>query len=75
MKNLVNYLDEYLDDINLDESYCRFSKEDVNDAALKAYKKKSREEEIERHGKPIRHHSIVRSKKQYTRKEKHKHSY
>lgn len=75
MKNLVNYLDEYLDDMSLTESYCRFSKKDVNDAALKAYKKKSREEEIEAHGKPIRHNSIVRSKKQYTRKEKHKTKY
>ena len=75
MKNLVNYLDEYLEDINLSESCCRFSKDDINNAALKAYKKKSREEEIEAHGKPIRHNSIVRSKKQYTRKEKHKTKY
>jgi len=75
MKNLVNYLDEYLEDIDLSESCCRFSKDDINNAALKAYKKKSREEEIEAHGKPIRHNSIVRSKKQYTRKEKHKTKY
>ena len=75
MKNLVNYLDEYLDDMNLQESCCKFNKKDINDAALKAYKKKSREEEIEAHCKPIRHHSIVKSKKQYTRKEKHKNNY
>lgn len=76
MKNLVNYLDEYLDDIDLlDESCCRFSKKENNDAALKAYKKKSREEEIEKHGKPINHNSIIKSKKNYTRKEKHKNNY
>ena len=75
MKNLVNHLDEYLDDINLSESCRNFSKDDMNNAILKAYKKKSREEEIEAHGKPIRHKSIVRSKKQYTRKEKHKTKY
>ena len=74
MKNLVNHLDEYLDDINLSESCRSFSKDDMSNA-LKAYKKKSREEEIEAHGKPIRHKSIVRSKKQYTRKEKHKTKY
>lgn len=75
MKNLVNYLDEYLEDIDLQESCCHFSKKDINDAALKAYKKKSREDEIEAHGKPIKHHSIVKSKKQYTRKEKYKNNY
>jgi uncharacterized protein (DUF1697 family) len=75
MKNLVNYLDEYLDDMDLQESCCRFSKKDTNDAALKIYKKKSREEEIEMHGKPINHHSIQKSKKQYSRKEKHKNTY
>ena len=75
MKNLVNYLDDYLDNIDLSESCCKFSKKDVNDAALKAYKKKSREDEIRDHGKPIRHHSVVKSKKQYTRKEKHKNNY
>ena len=26
MKNLVNYLDEYLDDMNLQESCCKFNK-------------------------------------------------
>ena len=75
MKNLVNHLDEYLDDINLSESCRSFSKDDMNNAILKAYKKKSREEEIEAHGKPIHYKSIVRSKKQYTRKEKHKTKY
>ena len=75
MKNLVNYLDEYIEDIDLIESCCGFSKDNINNAALKAYKKKSREEEIEAHGKPIHHNSIVRSKKKYTRKEKHKIKY
>ena len=44
-------------------------------AEKKAYKKKSREEEIEMHGKQIRHHSIQKSKKQYSRKDKHKNNY
>lgn len=74
MKNLVNHLDEYFDDINLSESCRSFSKDDMGNA-LKSYKKKSREEEIEAHGKPIRNKSIVRSKKQYARKEKHKTKY
>jgi hypothetical protein len=75
MKNLVNYLDEYLDDINLYEACCKFSKEDTNNAALKAYKKKSREEEIETHGKLINHNKVFKSKRDYTRKEKHKNKY
>lgn len=41
-------------------------------AALKAARKKSREYEIAEHGKPINYSSVVKSKKQYTRKVKHK---
>jgi len=41
-------------------------------AALKAARKKSREDEIAAHGKPINYSSITKSKKQYTRKIKHK---
>ena len=40
--------------------------------ALKAARKKSREDEITAHGKPICYTSVVKSKKQYTRKRKHK---
>lgn len=41
-------------------------------AALKAARKKSREDEIAAHGKPINYASVVRSRKAYTRKVKHK---
>lgn len=41
-------------------------------AALKAARKKSREDEIHAHGKPINYSSVVRSRKAYTRKVKHK---
>ena len=40
--------------------------------ALKAARKQSREDEIKAHGKPICYTSVVKSKKQYTRKRKHK---
>ena len=40
--------------------------------ALKAARKKSREDEIAAHGKPINYSSVSKSKKQYTRKVKHK---
>lgn len=41
---------------------------------LKRVRKENREEEIRLHGKPIRWCHIVKSKKQYTRKNKHKNS-
>lgn len=41
-------------------------------AILKAARKKSRDEEIAAYGKPINHNSVVKSKKTYTRKVKHK---
>lgn len=40
--------------------------------ALKAARKKSREDEIAAHGKPINYSSVSKSEKQYTRKVKHK---
>ena len=43
--------------------------------ALKAARRNSREEEIRLYGKPICWSSIVKSKKAYTRKRKHKHEY
>ena len=36
--------------------------------AVKAARRESREEEIRLHGKPIRHHHVVASKKVYNRK-------
>ena len=41
-------------------------------AILKAARKQSRDAEIAAHGKPISYAGVVRSKKLYTRKEKHK---
>ena len=41
-------------------------------AALKAARKKSRDDEIAAHGKPINYSSVTKNKKQYTRKIKHK---
>lgn len=39
---------------------------------IKAVRKASRELEIELHGHPVNHVSVYKSKKTYTRKEKHK---
>lgn len=39
---------------------------------LKAARKKSREDEIAAHGKPICHAHVERNRKTYTRKTKHK---
>lgn len=44
-------------------------------AALKAARKKSRDEEIAAHGKPICHSNVYKNKKKYTRKNKHKNNY
>ena len=39
---------------------------------IKANRKASREEEIEAHGKPVKFGGMHKSKKDYTRKDKHK---
>lgn len=46
-----------------------------NEEILKAVKKASREEEIEKYGHPISYVRIVRNKKKYNRKNKHKKNY
>lgn len=79
MKNLLNYLDEYLDD-DINESYnhrkykgnINISKKEANEWQLKANRKASRDEEIEMHGKPINHGHVFRDHSKYTRKSKHK---
>ena len=43
-------------------------KKDMAVLAVKAARRESREEEIRLHGKPIRHHHVVASKKVYNRK-------
>ena len=42
---------------------------------MKANRKAAREEEIEKHGKPINHNNYFKSKKDYTRKDKHKNDF
>ena len=71
MKNIVNYLDDYLED-DLYECSSRNIK-DMKDR-MKAFKKGSREEEIEAHGKPISYNKTFRDRSKYTRKNKHKNS-
>ena len=72
MKNLVNYLDDYLED-DLYECSSRNIK-DMKER-MKAFKRGSREEEIEVHGKPISYNKTFRGKSKYTRKDKHKKNY
>ena len=74
MKNIVNYLDEYLDEEGINETIIK-SKRNINKDVMKAYKKGSREDEISAHGKPISYNHIFRDRSKYTRKEKHKTKY
>ena len=41
-------------------------------SALKALRRKNREDEIRLHGKPLPRTIVERNRKQYTRKQKHK---
>ena len=69
MKNIANYL-EFVDDDGIYECTKRNVK-DMKDR-MKAFKRGSREEEIEAHGRPISYNKIFRDKSKYTRKDKHK---
>ena len=71
MKNIVNYLDEFIDEDGIYETVIR-SKRDINKDAMKAHKKGSREEEIAAHGKPISYSHTFRDRSKYNRKDKHK---
>ena len=71
MKNLVNYLDDYIDDDFEFESKNHGVSPTTKDA-LKAVHKANREEEIEAHGKPINYDKVFKNKKAYNRKDKHK---
>lgn len=71
MKNIVNYLDEYLEEDGICE-VCIKSKKDINKDRMKAFKRGSREDEIAAHGKPISYNHTFRDRSKYTRKEKHK---
>ena len=81
MKNLSAYLDEFIEqeEGNYFEhckgkgkiSCGKIGEKDF----IKANRKASREEEINSHGKPVKFGGIHNSKKNYTRKNKHKQSY
>ena len=69
MKNIANYIDDYIED-DLYECTSRNIK-DMKDC-MKAFKKGRREEEIADHGRPISYNKTFRDKSKYTRKDKHK---
>jgi len=76
MKNILNYLDDYMsDDFTFESSKKIIKKDNFNDDYIKANRKLSREEEIRMHGKPINHNNVFKNKKTYTRKDKHKKNY
>ena len=76
MKNLATYVDEFME--NEEEGYFESCKKKISCGKItdrdfmKANRKASREEEIEAHGKPIKFGGLHKSKKEYTRKDKHK---
>ena len=72
MKNIANYL-EFVDEDGIYECTKR-NVIDMKDR-MKAYKRGSREEEIEAHGRPISYNKTFRDRSKYTRKEKHKNNY
>ena len=72
MKNIANYL-EFVDEDGIYECTKRNVK-DMKDR-MKAFKRGSREEEIEAHGRPISYNKTFRDRSKYTRKDKHKNSY
>lgn len=69
MKNIANYL-EFVDEDGIYECTKRNVK-DMKDR-MKAYKRGSREEEIEAHGRPISYNKTFKDRSKYTRKDKHK---
>ena len=69
MKNIANYL-EFVDEDGIYECTKRNVK-DMRDR-MKAFKRGSREEEIEAHGRPISYNKTFRDRSKYTRKDKHK---
>jgi len=71
MKNIVNYLDEFIDEENGINECTKHNVKDIKDR-MKAYKRGSREEEIEAHGRPISYNKTFRDRTKYTRKDKHK---
>lgn len=74
MKNIVNYLDDYINEENGIYECTKHAVSDMKER-MKAYKRGSREEEIKDHGRPISYNKTFRDKSKYTRKEKHKNNY
>ena len=77
MKNLATYLDDFME--NEDQGYfehCKKSKVSCGKITerdfMKGNRKASREEEIENHGKPVKFGGLHKSKKTYSRKDKHR---
>ena len=61
MKNIANYLEDYFDeDSGIYETVIR-SKKDINKESMKAFKRGSREDEINAHGKPINYNHTFRA--------------
>jgi len=80
MKNLATYLDDFME--NEEQGYfesCKKSKISCGKITekdfMKANRKASRDEEISNHGKPVRMGGLHKSKKNYSRKDKHKQNY
>ena len=71
MKNIANYLDEYIDEENGINECTKRNVKDMKDR-MKAYKRGSREEEIEAHGRPISYNKTFKDRTKYNRKDKHK---
>ena len=79
MKNLAIYLDNYIDKEENSNEYfehCKKGKISCGKITerdfMKGNRKASREEEIERHGKPVKFGGLHKSKKIYSRKDKYK---
>lgn len=76
MKNLSTYLDEFIDEE--ERGYFEHCKGKISCGKIterdfmKGNRKASREEEISKHGKPINYNNKFKSKKDYSRKDKHK---
>lgn len=78
MKNLINYLDDYIDEQLCSHKFknkITISKDDANDWQRKINRKVMRDEEINAHGKHISYNKIFKDKSKYNRKNKHKNNF
>lgn len=80
MKNLATYLDDFMENEEQDYfEHCKKGKISCGKIGerdfMKANRRASRNEEIEAHGKPIKMGGLHKSKKAYSRKDKHKQEY